>query len=94
VAAIHRIQWWIGVGAQDTDPRDTPRAWDRFLGQTRVERADRLATVLRRDGSTVELRLFPGVGGQVTPEMRLEVADFVERTRLAGPLLPPREPPR
>jgi pimeloyl-ACP methyl ester carboxylesterase len=94
VGAIHRIRWWIGAGERDTDPRETSRAWDRFLGQTRVDRAERLATVLRRDGSAVELRLFPGVGYQITAEIRQEVADFIERTRSAAPVEPPREPPR
>jgi hypothetical protein len=92
--AIHRIRWWIGAGAEDTDTGDTSRAWDRFLGQTRVERAERLAAVLRRDGSAVELRLFPGIGKTVTPEIRRDVADFLGRTRSAAPVLPPREPPR
>jgi pimeloyl-ACP methyl ester carboxylesterase len=94
VAAIRRIRWWVGVGGADADPRDTARAWDRFLGQTRVERAEQLAGVLRRDGSAVELQVFPGVGHTITAEVRQQVADFLVRTRSAAPVLPPREPPR
>jgi hypothetical protein len=93
-AAIHRIRWWIGVGAEDVDPAQTSRAWDRFLGRTRVERADRLAAVLRRDGSEVESVVFGGAGFGIEPEMRYAVADFLIRTRSAAPIVPPRQPPR
>jgi hypothetical protein len=50
--------------------------------------------VLRRDGSAVELQVFPGVGHTITAEVRQQVADFLVRTRSAAPVLPPREPPR
>jgi hypothetical protein len=84
----------MGVGVNDVDPAETSRAWDRFLGKTRVERTDRLATILRRDGSDVETAYFEDAGHAITPDMRKAVAEFLVRTGSAPPIVPPREPPR
>lgn len=92
--AIHRIRWWIGAGAQDVDEGQTSRAWDSFLGKTRLERAERLATILRRGGSEVESVTFSGAGYAIDHAMRAAVADFLIRTRSSEPIVPPREPPR
>jgi hypothetical protein len=93
-AAIHSVRWWVGVGAEDVDPTQTSRAWDRFIGKTRLERAERLSLILRRDGSSVETVVFDAAGFEIRPEMRQAVAEFLIRTRSAAPIVPAREPPR
>jgi pimeloyl-ACP methyl ester carboxylesterase len=61
---------WIGVGAADTNPRDLPSAWTPYLGQTRVERAQRFADALRQQGGDVSLSVFPDTDHTLTDAMR------------------------
>lgn len=93
LADLRRIRFWIGVGAEDSDPLQTSRAWDPYLGMTRVERAEAMAAALREDAADVELVVFPGAGHSITPMMRQAVADFATRVGNLGTSLPPRLPP-
>src|SRR5579859_1606272 len=36
---IEDTDFWLGVGTEDNNPADLPRAWDQYLGTTRVQRA-------------------------------------------------------
>jgi acetyl esterase/lipase len=83
---------WIGVGSNDTDPDDTARAWDPYLGVTRVERSRNLALALRQLGAPVHFEVFSGAAHRLTPEMRLAVGDFAQRLRAQPPQDPPRLP--
>lgn len=93
VEAIRRIVFWVGVGENDTDQTTTSRAWDQYLGVTRVERARTLADSLRGIGVDTQLVVFPGAGHRISPQMRQAVADFSARVRAMPARAPPREPP-
>lgn len=89
---LRRVRFWVGVGERDRNPAETSRAWDPYLGTTRVERAEALARALRDAGAPTELRIFPDASHAVGPEMRAEVAAFAARDRESGPVQPPRLP--
>jgi predicted esterase len=92
-ASLRQVSFWIGVGSDDTALADTSRAWDPYLGVTRVERSRNLAGALRDLGAPVEFELFDGASHRLTPEMRLAVADFAQRL-VAQPLQDPPRLPR
>ena len=75
--ALARVPFWIGVGAGDTATAEVPRNWDPYLGKTRVERAQRLADMLRGMGTEVTLELFSGTGHEETAAMRARVCEFL-----------------
>ena len=75
--AFERIPFWIGVGAQDTNPDDTARAWDAFEGQTRVERARAFTAQLQGIGNSVELNVFNGASHEETAAMRRSACAFL-----------------
>lgn len=76
-ATFVQIPFWVGVGAEDTNPSDTSRAWDIYEGQTRVDRAQAFASVLQGLGVSVELQVFGGAGHEETDSMRLNACAFL-----------------
>jgi poly(3-hydroxybutyrate) depolymerase len=60
--AFTRVPFWIGVGARDSDPADVPHQWDPYIGDDRVERAQRFAAWLDEVGARAQVQVFPGVG--------------------------------
>jgi poly(3-hydroxybutyrate) depolymerase len=91
--AVKRVWFWVGVGSQDDDHVTTSRAWDQYLGVTRVDRARALVEALRQAGADAELEVFSGAGHRINGEMRLAVADFSRRVRATAATQPPRIPP-
>lgn len=77
VGALRRVVFWVGVGAQDNDPRDVPRQWDPLLGDNRVARAQTFVRRLVDLGARAELTVFPNVGHTLTDEMRARALDFL-----------------
>jgi putative flippase GtrA/poly(3-hydroxybutyrate) depolymerase len=75
--AFEQIPFWVGVGAEDTNPDDTSRAWDVYEGRTRVDRAEVFADDLRRHGERVDLRVFERAGHEETGTMRLSACAFL-----------------
>jgi pimeloyl-ACP methyl ester carboxylesterase len=71
-AAFDRVRIWIGVGANDDNPSDVPRAWDGYIGDDRLERAQAFAAALRQIGSPAALTVFPGADHTLTDAMRSE----------------------
>jgi pimeloyl-ACP methyl ester carboxylesterase len=61
---------WIGVGANDNNAGDVPHAWDAYIGQNRVQRAQTFVKALQILGSDVSLTVFPGAQHGLTDEMR------------------------
>ncbi|TAK26056.1 MAG: hypothetical protein EPO26_01575 [Chloroflexota bacterium] len=94
VDALRRIRFWIGVGERDTDTATTSRAWDKFLGATRVERAATLARVLMRDGNDTRYVIVPDAGHEMTADARSRIVQFIVDSMSSGPFLPPVEPRR
>jgi len=64
------IPIWVAVGANDSNPADVPDAWDPYIGDDRLERAERFAAALSEMGADVRLRIFPGATHGLTDEMR------------------------
>jgi pimeloyl-ACP methyl ester carboxylesterase len=61
---------WIGVGAADNHVGDVPSAWDPYLGDDRVERAQTFAQALQDMGADVALTVFPNADHTLTDDMR------------------------
>jgi predicted esterase len=77
VAPLTRIPFWVAVGADDQNVDEVPRQWDPYVGRTRVERAQRFVQRLVGAGIPAELTAFPGVGHELSDEMRARALDFI-----------------
>jgi pimeloyl-ACP methyl ester carboxylesterase len=84
VGRFDAVPTWIGVGGEDANPGDLPRAWDRYLGNTRVQRARTYAEALRQVGVTVRLTVFPGEAHVFTPAMRQAACASLQDVDAAG----------
>jgi pimeloyl-ACP methyl ester carboxylesterase len=82
-ARVGGVLFWVGVGAQDTNPADIPRQWDAFEGTTRVQRAAAFASALQQMGASAVLQVFGGTSHGLTNEMRNAACTF-----LGGATLP------
>jgi pimeloyl-ACP methyl ester carboxylesterase len=60
VHLIEDTEFWLGVGSEDNNPGDLPRAWDPYLGSDRVQRARAFQAALHRLGARSVLVAFPG----------------------------------
>jgi pimeloyl-ACP methyl ester carboxylesterase len=76
--AFKQIAFRIAVGGSDTNPNDTPRAWDPYLGKTRVERARTYAKTLQDMGVSADLAVYPGADHGVSAAMLNESIAFLE----------------
>jgi len=76
--AFRNVAFWVAVGELDTSAADTPRAWDPYLGTTRVERARAYARTLQDIGVQSSLAVYPGAGHTVTPQMQADALRFLE----------------
>jgi pimeloyl-ACP methyl ester carboxylesterase len=81
-----RVQFWVGVGGQDTNPADLPRQWDSVEGTTRVQRAEAFEAAMQQLGANSVLRVFGDAKHDVTGEMRLAACAFL------GSAMAPRAP--
>ena len=78
VARFDSVAIWVGVGAQDTNPNDLPRQWDRIEGSTRVQRAQAFEAAAQQLGADAVLRIFSNARHELTGEMRLAACDFLQ----------------
>jgi poly(3-hydroxybutyrate) depolymerase len=78
-AAFHQVPFFLGVGGADSDANDTPRAWDPYLGTTRIARAQAFETALTNLGLDSSLTVFPNISHDVTTDMRGQAMSFLER---------------
>jgi pimeloyl-ACP methyl ester carboxylesterase len=72
------VALWVGVGAQDTNPADLPRQWDRIEGTTRVQRAEAFEAAARQLGAKAVLRVFGNAHHELTSEMRSAACEFLQ----------------
>lgn len=79
LTAFRQVPFFIGVGGADSNPQDTPRAWDPYLGQTRIARAQAFQKALINLGADASLTIFPNVGHDVTSDMRGQAMGFLEQ---------------
>ena len=66
-AAVSRVQYWVGVGANDDRDSDAPRAWDAVLGKNRLERAARFANAMEQVGCVTRISVMAGAGHELLP---------------------------
>jgi pimeloyl-ACP methyl ester carboxylesterase len=78
-ASFDAIQFWVGVGGQDTNALDVPRQWDAYEGKTRVQRAQAFESAMQQLGATSVLRVFSDAKHDVTGDMRTAACTFLER---------------
>src|SRR6185436_4361302 len=71
------VQFWLGVGGDDTNPNDLPRQWDAYEGNTRVLRAQAFEKAARQLGATTILRVFGGTKHELKSEMRSAACTFL-----------------
>ncbi|HEY3116204.1 MAG TPA: hypothetical protein VGK54_05640 [Chloroflexota bacterium] len=74
---LSRVPFWIGVGALDTDSEAVPRAWDPYLGDNRVQRAQRLADCLGAAGAPAQVQLFAGIGHEQSAAVTGAALEFL-----------------
>lgn len=67
----------LGVGGRDTNAADVPRAWDPYLGRTRVERAAAYARALQEVGARAAFQVDPDSAHGVSPRMRDDALTFL-----------------
>lgn len=75
-ALFRNIRFLVGVGGNDNKPGDVPRQWDDYLGPTRLERAQQFTRALNKTGTNCTLKVFPGVGHEVTNDMLAQAEQF------------------
>jgi pimeloyl-ACP methyl ester carboxylesterase len=76
-ASVKQVSFWVGVGDKDTNAGDVPPDWDRYIGNTRVDRARAFAKEMADLGATVDLRLFPNLGHAESSQSRDSALAFL-----------------
>jgi pimeloyl-ACP methyl ester carboxylesterase len=74
---IEDTQFWLGVGTEDNNPNELPRAWDPYLGTTRVQRARTFQEALHQLGAKSVLVAFRGERHGLSPEMASSACTFL-----------------
>jgi pimeloyl-ACP methyl ester carboxylesterase len=74
---VEDTQFWVGVGAEDDNPGDLPRAWDQYLGTNRVQRARAFYDSLHDLGVRSVLVAFRGAQHSLTPDMAASACSFL-----------------
>ncbi len=92
VGSFDDVQFWLGVGGDDTNPNDVPRQWDSLEGTTRVARAQAFEKAARQLGASAILKVFGGTKHEFTSEMRTAACSFLGRAMIptgmhGGPLV-------
>lgn len=76
--AFKQIAFRIVIGGRDTNPDDAPRAWDPYIGKTRVDRARAYTKTLQDIGVQADLAVYPDADHGVTEAMLNESLAFLE----------------
>jgi len=74
---IEDTQFWLGVGSEDNNPNDLPRAWDPYLGTTRVQRARAFQEALHQLGARSVLVAFRGERHGLSQDMATSACAFL-----------------
>jgi pimeloyl-ACP methyl ester carboxylesterase len=87
---IEDTEFWVGVGTDDNNPGDLPRAWDQYLGTTRVQRARSFQEAMHNLGARSVLVNFRGEKHVLSPDMTATACSFLRALDLAhsGPIEP------
>lgn len=87
---IEDTEFWLGVGSEDNNPGDLPRAWDAYLGTTRVQRARSFQQAMHNLGARAVLVNFRGVPHALSPDMTATACSFLRALDMAH--AGPRDP--
>jgi pimeloyl-ACP methyl ester carboxylesterase len=74
---IEDTHFWLGIGTEDNNPNDLPRAWDQYLGTTRVQRARAFQEALHQLGAQSVLVAFPGERHVFSSDMANSACGFL-----------------
>jgi len=74
---IEDTHFWLGVGTEDNNPNDLPRAWDPYLGTTRVQRARAFQEALHDLGARSVLVAFRGERHVMSLDMANSACSFL-----------------
>jgi pimeloyl-ACP methyl ester carboxylesterase len=80
---IEATEFWVGVGTEDNNPGDLPRAWDQYLGTNRVQRAGAFQAALHKAGARSVLVGFQGERHTLSPDMTATACSFLRALDLA-----------
>ena len=75
--------FWLGVGTEDNNPAELPRAWDQYLGTTRVQRALIFQAALHDLGARSVLVVFKGEKHGLSAQMAASACSFLRALDLA-----------
>lgn len=81
-AELKRVKFLVQVGASDNREGDVSRAFDTFIGRTRVERAASFVAALKELGVTARLVVLPGTGHECNAEMQKNASNFLRESSL------------
>jgi pimeloyl-ACP methyl ester carboxylesterase len=87
---IEDTYFWLGVGSEDNNPNDLPRAWDQYLGTNRVARARAFQAALHALGARSVLVAFRGERHVLSPDMAASAGSFLRGLDL-GQSEPPEQ---
>jgi pimeloyl-ACP methyl ester carboxylesterase len=76
-AGMSTVHFLIGVGAKDNREGDVPRQWDQFIGNNRVERAQRFAASISAMGMPAQVVVVPDTGHELSAGMMTQVSRFL-----------------
>jgi pimeloyl-ACP methyl ester carboxylesterase len=77
VHLIEDTEFWLGVGTEDNNPGDLPRAWDQYLGTDRLQRARAFQAALHRLGARSVLVAFAGEKHAMSAQMVASADGFL-----------------
>jgi pimeloyl-ACP methyl ester carboxylesterase len=81
---VEDTDFWLGVGTEDNNPADLPRAWDQYQGTTRVQRALSFQAALHNLGARSVLVAFRGEKHALSLEMASSASSFLRALDLAN----------
>ena len=76
---LRQVDFWLGVGGRDQLGQGASRPWDRYIGETRIERAESFAEAVADIGASSEVTVFPAAAHEVTEAMNAGALAFLAR---------------
>jgi predicted esterase len=86
LGAFRQVPFFIGVGGADGDPTVTPQAWNPYIGTTRIARAQAFDRALTDLGVSASITVFPGIGHDITTDMRGQAMAFLDQQAFVSTL--------
>ncbi len=74
---LKNVSFWLAVGGNDNRVDDVPRAFDPYVGKTRLDRARTFQNALLALGVKCRLIVFPNTGHEITSNMLGSALQFM-----------------